>query len=423
MVTAPPAIQAARPRQPPDRAVRWYSDYWRAVSDANTTMAWVLSDTPEQRHYADALQFMLDGETDSATATVIPLLRATDPLVQSAARVTYGALLSGESDWPALAAFTDTARVAPDAAIRGDAAGIEAWAPAFRNTRPVITFRDSVTVLPLTRASTGAPVIPVIVNGVRRNFWLDTGSSITILSSNVAAACGVNPVSPDTLELFTPVGRLPARPAAITQLQLGAATVRDAPAMIVDASTLRLRAGGGAAPDAQIDGVIGFDMIRMLDVTVDDAHHHVIIRRPVPRPDHGGKHPPRTLLWFGVPIVALTSETGAVVHLSLDTGAEETYGTRMLVVKTHAEWLPAERREIHGFGSTAGPSTRVERGLVIPSVRLFLGSTPLTFRRVFLYDAQYPTIFSLEGTLGSDVGRGGTMRIDMTNGRFQVTPE
>jgi len=57
----------------------------------------------------------------------------------------------------------------------------------------------------------------------------------------------------------------------------------------------------------------------------------------------------------------------------------------------------------------------------VPSVKLFLGATPLSFKRIFLYDAIYPTIFKLDGTLGADVGRGEVVRIDMTNGRIDIS--
>jgi hypothetical protein len=84
--------------------------------------------------------------------------------------------------------------------------------------------------------------------------------------------------------------------------------------------------------------------------------------------------------------------------------------------KSGARWRRAERRTVQGFGGSAN-----ETGIVIPSVRLFLGDTPLSFRRIFLYEASYPTIFTLDGTLGADVGRGGVVRIDMTNGRFDIS--
>ncbi|MEO6865643.1 MAG: hypothetical protein ABI229_09325, partial [Gemmatimonadaceae bacterium] len=83
---------------------------------------------------------------------------------------------------------------------------------------------------------------------------------------------------------------------------------------------------------------------------------------------------------------------------------------------TKARWREAERRTVQGFGGAA-----TESGIVLPSVRLFLGDVPLSFHRIFLYDARYPTIFALDGTLGAEVGLGGVVRIDMTNGRFDVS--
>lgn len=419
VVTAPTRVTAGSPGRAPHVPVRWYPDFWRALAAVDLKMAWVLADTPDERHLADALALAVDGDS-GAVAAVTPLLAAPDALVRAAARVTYGALLAAASDWPRLAAFADSLATVTGTAP-GDAAGVEAWAPAFRHVRPAVAFRDSVAVLPLTRARSGAPVVPVRVNGVLRHFWLDTGSSISILSSAAAAACGVTPAR-DTLELVTPVGRLPARPAVARTLQLGGARVHDVPTMVVDAALLRLHSGeatGAPGRTSSIDGVIGFDVIRALDVTIDDARARVVVRRPTRRPPDP-RHP-RTLFWFGVPIVTLTAGNGAPLHLALDTGAEESYGTRSFVVKTGAPWVPAERRIVHGFGGEAA-RPRLEAGLLVPSVRLFLGRTPLDFERVFLYDAQYPTIFDLDGTLGADVGRGGTVRIDMTNGRFEVRP-
>lgn len=57
---------------------------------------------------------------------------------------------------------------------------------------------------------------------------------------------------------------------------------------------------------------------------------------------------------------------------------------------------------------------------MIRRARLFVEAVPVEFRDVFLYVAQYPTLFALDGTLGNDVARGGVLRIDMTNGRLDL---
>jgi predicted aspartyl protease len=370
---------------------------------------------------------MLGGQDDSAEHAIASLLHSHDTVVRDAARITYGAILSARSEWGRLAAFSDSLSTlnssTPDSLVTSqyripaDAAGVQAWAAAFRTVAPTRHFADSSTTLPFVRTLTGTPLIEIRVNGVIKHFWIDTGSSITILSSTAAAECGVIPIQPDTLELQTSVGRLPARPTVVHALDVGGLHTSNAPAMIVDASLLTLRTNRRiplTTPTVRIDGIIGFDVIRHIDLTIDDARGRITIRKPTVRAVRPGT--PRNLFWFGVPIVTLTSPLGLVVHLSLDTGAEETYGTGTLVTKSGVRAISAERRTLQGFGGST-----TERGVVIPRIRLFLGHTPLLFERVFLYNAQYPTIFELDGTLGADIGRGNVLRIDMTNGRLELT--
>jgi hypothetical protein len=399
----------------PRRKLQWYTTFWQAVSNVNIPMAWTLADTHEERSFAEALLALERGNHAEADSTIVPLLRARDTVIRDAARVTYGALLSSQSQWSRLSAFADAMARDPHAR---DPAGVETWARTFANAQTVVEFTDSVTVLPLSRTTTGAPVIAVRVNGVLKYFWLDTGSSISILSSFVATASGVQATDTNTLELLTAVGRIPVHPAITSLLQVGPLQIKNLPSMIVDTThfTIRGTSRRGRSPIVtRLDGVIGFDVIRRADITIDDARERVIIRKPVVRAAPASQ--PRNLFWFGVPIVTLVSERGTVLHFSLDTGAEETYGTRLIVAKAGTRMLKAERRSVNGFGG----ETR-EQGVVVPRMRLFVRGVPLLFERMFLYRAQYPTIFELDGTLGSDVGRGGKIRIDVTNGVFEVAP-
>lgn len=411
LITDRPAVVASQPHRgdAPAPVVRWYNSFWKALADMNVQAAWIIADSHEQRKLADAIDAFLAGRDAEAESTVVPLLSARDSLVRDAARITYGAILTAEGNSTRLARYADSAQTD----LR-DAAGVETWAAAFRNISPRITFVDSVSIVPLSRSRAGIPVIPVSVNGVIRHFWIDTGSSITILSSDVAREARVEPVTGDTLELVTSVGRLRTQAAVVKLLRIGGVSVADAHAMIVNPSSLQMReAESGLSPEP-IDGVLGFDVIRSLDMTIDDIRDRVVLRKPVPLAETGKDHQ-RNLSWYGVPIVTLMSETGAPVHLVLDTGAEETFGTPGMATKTHAAWRSAERRTVQGFGGS-----KRESGIVIPSMRLFLGDTPLEFKRIFLYEARYPTIFTLDGTLGADVGRGEVVRIDMTNGRLEV---
>lgn len=414
VITARPVVEASDPHpgDAPHEAIRWYSTFWKALSDLNTQAAWIVADGSEQRKLADAIEFFLNGNNTAADSTVEPLLTAKDSVVRNAARITYGAILTAEGNWTRLAFYADSAR-----SESRDAAGVETWASAYKGVSTTISFADSVSSVPLGRSRSGVPIVPVVVNGVKRYFWLDTGSSITILTSDVADVSHVAAITGDTLELVTSVGRLPTRAAVVKSLKIGGVTVTNARAMIVEPRALQMREVAAGVTPESIDGVIGFDVVRSLDLTIDDIDGRVILRKPTVRPrlSKKDKQPERNLSWYGVPIVTLISETGAAVHLVLDTGAEETFGTPGMATKTHAQWRPAERRTVQGFGGS-----KSESGIVIPSVRLYLGDVPLTFRRIFLYEARYPTIFTLDGTLGADAGRGGIVRIDMSNGRLDI---
>ncbi|HEV2643189.1 MAG TPA: retropepsin-like aspartic protease, partial [Candidatus Elarobacter sp.] len=272
----------------------------------------------------------------------------------------------------------------------------------------------------LSLSPSGAPTIPVRVNGRLQQLWIDTGSSFTVLASDVAQECKVSPATRDTLAAQGAVARVPAAPAIVASLTLGALEIFNVPAMIIDAANLKLAdqeraalARGEVPP--KIDGIIGWDVIRRLDIEIDYAHSLVTLRRPVALT--GANAPLRNLFWFGIPIVELFTPQGIAVHLLLDTGADETYATPPMLTKVEERPRIGERREINGFGKST-----TARGVVLPGVRLLVGGSALRLERTFLYSADYPTLFTLDGTLAGDIGRTGRVRIDMTNGRFDVLP-
>ena len=112
----------------------------------------------------------------------------------------------------------------------------------------------------------------------------------------------------------------------------------------------------------------------------------------------------------------LDTPDGTALHFALDTGADESYAAIPLLRKTGVKTVLGERQSVLGFGK----ALKVQ-GRVIPRLRLRLRDTPIRLERVFVYVTQYPTIFALDGTLGGDAGRGAVVRIDMTNGVYEVS--
>jgi len=427
--------------------------FWEALSGldfeaaARHAVAAHLAGDPvgeQQRLLVEALRLAVAGhdeDADSALAATIAV--SDDPLVRRAARIALTATLQAKGDWTALATLSRGARTpaagstvaadsvaaasaryaARDSAGRDSAAAaalgpdgkasVEAWARAFHAApRARYDFPAQPVVLPLALSTSGVPTVPVRINGQTYHFWLDTGSSLTILSDRVAAAAGVAPLGADTLEAVTATGQVRARPALVPALALGELTIVNASAMLVGDDQLTLGVEGDSAR-LHVDGIIGFDAIRRMDLELDYGRSRATIRRP--RSPDAGAERARNLFWLGYPIVRVTGADGTPLHFALDTGADESYAAIPLLQKTGVRTVLAERRSVRGFGKALSV-----RGRIIPRLRLRLRDTQIRLERVFVYVTQYPTIFVLDGTLGSDAGAGGVVRIDMTNGIFAV---
>jgi hypothetical protein len=240
---------------------------------------------------------------------------------------------------------------------------------------------------------------------------------MSIISSDVAALSGVSPLVKDTLEVATTTGRVSALPAAIDHLRLGGIEVSNATAMIVAAELMQVRLGDGSDPNAfeKIDGVIGFDIMSRLDIRIDYVNRRVTLLQPKP----GAKLPKtgRNLFWVGAPVVRLVSSKGVPLHFNLDTGAQETYSTDALISKTRTRTFMAERRLVGGLAGLT-----VVHGRFIEEMHVTMAGQKLLLKRLLVFAPAFSSFVALDGVLGSDIGRGGIVRIDATNGLFVLEP-
>lgn len=355
------------------------------------------------------------GEADEAELLLDSLRRVTgDPLVRSASRILLTAMLQYQDKWKDLAELAPLRSIELDSTER-DPAGVELWASAFKGVpRREIVFPEGAVILPLRLSAAATPVIPVEINGKPKLFWLDTGSSMSIVASDVAAECSVDALISDTLEVATTTGRVPARPAMIKQLQLGGISITNSTAMIVSSDLMRVRMGQADATAAalKIDGIIGFDIISRLNVRIDYLNSTVRLAKSVKAVERGRT---RNLFWVGTPIVRLIAPGGVPVHLGLDTGAQETYATERILGKFRVPTFLGERQHVAGFAGT-----KKFRGRFIRDIRLSLGGRNLLFQKLLIFAPASASVVNLDGVLGSDVGRTGVVLIDAANGVFSI---
>jgi len=387
--------------------------YWEALSELHPADAITSARTPSEKEFAEALGSLMSGELEKAEQRFGMLRRsATDSIIRAGSRVIYTATLQYQEKWEALAALKN--EPSQSKAERTDKASIELWAEAFRNVPPkTYTFRSASARLPMSVSAVGTPLVPVKIGDKVYNFWLDTGSSLTMLSSDVARDLNIAPIVADTLEIVTSTGRVKANPALIPQLEIGQLVVRNAPAMVVDESMMQMSEPRPIAQSShvKIDGIIGFDIIRHLDIEVDYSENSMRLRDPATsRPDAD-----RNMFWVGLPVIRLTSTDGIPLHFGLDTGAQLTFVTETLLDKLQLQAARIESRRVGGLGGEISL-----RAPVLPDLRVLVRGFPILFRGAVVRAPVYQVLASLDGVLGGDVWNSGIVRIDMTNGVFAV---
>jgi len=372
-----------------------------------------------EREFARALGLVMSGKHDAAALALDGIrMTATDHTLTTAARLLMTAMLQHENKWALLAELDSMGKQSSGVNGSADKAGVESWANAFRKVPPrQVSFPSQPVVLPLILSAAATPMIEVLIDGKRHAFWLDTGASMSIVSSGLAAELGMKPLSSDTLEVVTTTGRVPAQAGAISRLQLGAIDVTNITALIVDDNRMQVRIGadGGLPAVVQIDGVIGYDIISRIDLRIDYVNKRVTLIKPAENarlPRTG-----RNLFWVGTPIVRLVTSRGIPLHFNLDTGAQETYSTDGLVTKTKSRTFLGERQLIGGLAGVT-----VVHGRFVNELRATMGSQALLLRKLMVFAPAFSSFVSLDGILGSDVGRSGLVRIDATNGLFLLEP-
>lgn len=407
------AACASAPRS--DRAVPRV-DYWDALAGLQVDVASSVSRTPAEKRFAEALKALMAGEVGTAERRFDSLRRAApahaDSLVRAGSRVMYIATLQYQEKWKELALLAgDTARANPD---RTDRAAIELWAIAFRGLPQRISeFRARAQEIPLALSEVGTPVVRVRIGQHEYQFWLDTGSSMTMLASDVARSLGITALINDTLEVVTSTGRVAAQPAVIPAMELGLLAMRNVPTMIVDDALMRMRERRPVNQERtfKIDGIIGFDIIRRLDIEVDYPARVLRLRDPA----LSGRIHDRNMFWVGLPIVRVTTMSGIPLHFALDTGAERTFVTETLLDRLELRTTRVEGHKVGGLGGEISV-----RAPVLPDLRVRLRGYPMIVRGALVRSPVHQVLAALDGVLGGDVWSSGLVRIDLTNGVFSV---
>src|SRR2546423_6753468 len=403
-----PAPSASIPE--PNSAVN-AAEYWDALADLNLVSLRAAAGSDAQTGFARGMSLLADGDTEGAEqAFVGGSEQGSDTNVGIASQIMLATTLLYEHKWSELRSFSLSAHLT--AADQDVIRNYQKWGFAFANIEPQrVMFSSDSVVMPLHVSPIGTPTIRVTINGKQYEFWLDTGSSITVINSDVAEEVGVPTLSSENLSVRTFSGSAPVKAGLVRRIQIGPLLLENTAAVVVDASHMVLRSVPDRAqsPRMRIDGIIGWDTIRQLDLLLDYTSGLIVIRRP-----QRAEYSPHNLTWMGKPFVEASTKRGETLHLTLDTGAQSSFLNALALDKTGASATMAEGT-VFGIGGTGNRANRLIR--ILP---LELGGKSVQLNGVMVYGPVYSGMINCDGILGSDISRYGTIRIDAMNGVFSI---
>jgi hypothetical protein len=386
-------------------------DYWGAVAELDLETLRIVASSRPERMFAQALSLFAAREYGRAERAFGALsTNEEDPAVAIMSKEMLAMTLLYEQKWSALRDLSYRWNLSA-----ADIQNIPAlqWGRAFAEVEPTtINFSDVPATLPLGITRFGTPTIQVLINGKEFHFWFDTGSSMTVVSSRVAAVAGIAVVGSNKLVVSTFAGAAPVRPAVLTTLELGPIFLTNSPAIVMDESLMKITGSrddfGGALT---VDGIIGWDIIRQLDVTMNYRQSTITLRRPrkmrVPASS-------QNLTWVGTPLVTVRGKSGRDMHFTLDTGAQASFVDDGVLRITGTSSTYSNTRA-YGIGQQSGSKARVVKGL-----NLEINGRSLPTKELIVYDQPSSGPVTCDGILGSDLAQFGTIRIDARNGLFSI---
>ena len=263
-----------------------------------------------------------------------------------------------------------------------------------------ITIPPAPSVVPTT-PDAGLPTLDVAVNGEPFEFILDTGAPFSVINADVAARAGVIPVGSAQAAVRNGVT---GRPASIERLQIGGVVASNHPVLIVPVAGLTIPER--PSDNKTIQGILGWPLIRRLDLEIDLSGGRTTISRPGNAGDD-----PRNLFFFFRPFVIGRDPDGMPLHLMLDTGTDASFLFHRIGKKTRLG-----RADDARIGSAAIGGTKLDaEGRTLRRFVLFVGDHRIEMRNVPLFEGT-----SMDGMLGTDLHRDGRVRIDATNGRYEL---
>ncbi len=268
-------------------------------------------------------------------------------------------------------------------------------------------FPENSVVIPLIIGQQNKLAIDIDINSRKKRFLIDTGATLTVVSSSILNDCNLKRLIEDnSLKNGTITEKkVNISPTCIDIMKIGKLEIHNIPAEIIQANNFM---DNGFI----YDGIIGWDLIQHLTLELDCKNKLLTLSKPEEK--ENSKNNLYNLGWF--PVVQMVDHKGTVFYFELDTGAYATLLMSHYFTKIPDKNISKEVLYITGLG---GYDNYMARYVI--DVNLIIGEFNVYFTKLVEHP-QFKQFIPLDGILGMDIiqNKDHKIIIDNLNGRFDI---
>ncbi|MBI9015128.1 MAG: aspartyl protease family protein [Clostridiales bacterium] len=279
-----------------------------------------------------------------------------------------------------------------------------------QNKNKNITFSSESYKDKLEFSISGSPIVGVEINGIKKDFWLDTGALLSVLSQETADLCQVRTDSNDEVIANSSTNEeMSVKFGWVENANVGNLSVENTPFIILPTENLTF-ADPSIEGIIKIDGIIGWDFIKYMNLKLDYKNGEYEIIKPV-----GEDVSNSNIIMDGYVIVRINCEKDNSLYFGVDTGASSTSFNECIFDKIKLVEVKKETKRVGGVSGFKEVEQKI-----IPKLKLKINKTEIELSDVANTLHKPCDFFELDGIVGSDLFRDGCLRIDYRNGIFEV---
>lgn len=288
----------------------------------------------------------------------------------------------------------------------------------YKNTPPFnITFDEEPDTISIF-IKHNLPMLKIKIDGKILIFIIDTGTQTTSIYKNVADKIKANILGKNKYESIGLTGNVNEFSGLLENLTIGKTKFQNIPVDIFDANSIDINFLFFNI--YHLDGIIGWDILKNFDFTIDYKNEKLILRKPQKQDN---QH--RNLFWYYMPMVKFyVGKNNYPLLLHFDSGTSESlFSARAMswVLGVDTNTLKTSKKKVYGIvGSTK------QKYFIYPDFSFYTLSSNdviyLNFTNIRLGDniALHSAKLATNGILGSAYFKDKAVRIDILNGIFEI---